>query len=171
MKKVLLLNLSEEVLGVITWVEAVKKIVRGVARKPYGHEDFHEIKMTKNSIFKLPTAIVLMEYKNIPYKNAPLTPENLLRRDDNECQYCGKNLSRSSLTMDHVLPECRGGKRTWKNIVAACKECNNKKDNKTPTEAKMKLRKKPKVPTRLVLLLTISEVKSNKSWDRWCKSA
>jgi len=170
MKKVLLLNLSEEVLGVITWIDAVKKIVRGVARKPYGHTEEYEI-TTSSGVFRLPTAIVLVEYKNIPYKNAPLTPENLLKRDNNECQYCGKKLSRSSLTMDHVFPECRGGKKTWKNIVAACKSCNNKKDNRTPAEANMKLRKKPKVPTRLILLMTISEVENKRSWDRWFKNA
>jgi len=166
MNKVLLLNLSEEVLGVITWMDAVKKMVRGVARKPYGHTEEYEIP-TSSGVFKLPTAIVLIEYVNIPYKKAPLTAENLLKRDSGECQYCGKGLSRSSLTMDHIVPVSRGGKKIWKNIVASCKSCNNKKDNKTLSEANMKLRKKPKVPTRTVLLMTISEVKSKKSWSRW----
>jgi len=168
--KVLLLNLSEEVLGVITWIDAVKKMVRGVARKPYGHTEEYEIQ-TSSGVFKLPTAIVLVEYVNVPYKKASLTAENLLKRDNNECQYCGKGLTRSSLTMDHVFPESRGGKKTWKNIVASCKACNNQKDSKTPAEAKMKLRNRPKVPTRTVLLLTIEEVRSRESWSRWFSDA
>jgi len=166
MKTVLLLNLSEEVLGVISWIEAVKKMCRGVARRPYGHTDEYEIR-TSSGVFKLPTAIVLVQYINIPYKRAPLTSDNLLRRDDYECQYCGKTLSRSSLTMDHVVPACRGGKKSWKNIVCACKKCNNQKDSKTPEEAGMLLKKKPKVPTRSVLLLTISENTKRESWHRW----
>jgi 5-methylcytosine-specific restriction endonuclease McrA len=166
MKKVLLLNLSEEVLGVISWMDAVRKIVRGVARKPYGHEETYEIR-TSAGVFELPTAIVLVEYKHIPYKNAPLTAENLLKRDNNECQYCGKSLSRKTLTMDHVVPESRGGKRTWKNIVASCKTCNNGKDNRTPKEANMALKKEPRVPTRSILVFMVSESKNRKSWHRW----
>lgn len=166
MKTVLLLNLSEEVLGVITWIDAVKKICRGVARRPYGHTDEYEIR-TSAGIFKLPTAIVLIQYVNIPYKKVPLTSENLLKRDNYECQYCEKSLTRTSLTMDHIIPESRGGKKTWSNIVASCKSCNGQKDNKTLKEAGMCLKKKPKVPTRSVLILMISDGKKRESWSRW----
>ncbi len=38
------------------------------------------------------------------------------------------------LTMDHKIPLGRGGTSEKINIVAACKECNNKKKNLLPTE-------------------------------------
>jgi 5-methylcytosine-specific restriction endonuclease McrA len=167
MRKVLLLNLSEEVLGVITWKDAIQKLCRGVARRPYGHTEEYEIQ-TCSGVFRLPTAIVLVQYIHLPYKRVALTAENLLKRDNHECQYCGKKLNRGTVTMDHVFPESRGGKKIWKNIVAACKVCNNSKDNKTPSEAGMKLRNKPEVPSQVYIMLSVEEKHSLvSSWDRW----
>jgi 5-methylcytosine-specific restriction endonuclease McrA len=36
--------------------------------------------------------------------------------------------------MDHIVPIIRGGKSTKRNIVIACKECNNKKKYMLPIE-------------------------------------
>jgi 5-methylcytosine-specific restriction endonuclease McrA len=49
------------------------------------------------------------------------------RRSAGVCHYCGNKFPAASLTMDHVVPIIRGGKSTKGNVVAACKECNNKK--------------------------------------------
>jgi len=49
------------------------------------------------------------------------------RRAAGICHYCGKKFPASALTMDHIVPIIRGGKSTKGNVVAACKECNNKK--------------------------------------------
>jgi 5-methylcytosine-specific restriction endonuclease McrA len=40
------------------------------------------------------------------------------------CVYCG---STHDLTMDHVIPLCRGGAHTPDNIVPACRSCNSRK--------------------------------------------
>jgi 5-methylcytosine-specific restriction endonuclease McrA len=165
-KKVLLLNLSEEVLGIITWTDAVKKIFRNVAQKPYGYNDVYKIPTVKGD-YEIPTAIVLSEYKRIPYRRVALTPENLLKRDGFRCQYCNKLLNRKTMTMDHVFPECRGGKKVWKNIVTACKSCNNIKDKRTPKEANMKLINKPTIPNMMILFTSASERKIRDSWKRW----
>lgn len=50
------------------------------------------------------------------------------------CYYCGKKVGRTSLTMDHIVPLSRGGKSKKGNIVAACKECNNRKKYLLPIE-------------------------------------
>ena len=42
-------------------------------------------------------------------------------------------------TVDHLLPQSRGGTNTWLNTVAACTRCNNLKANRTPPEAGMRL--------------------------------
>lgn len=50
------------------------------------------------------------------------------------CYYCGRQVGRENLTMDHVVPLIRGGKSTKNNLVPACKECNNKKKYLLPME-------------------------------------
>ncbi len=51
-----------------------------------------------------------------------------------ECYYCRRMVGRENLTMDHVVPLIRGGKSRKGNLVAACKECNNKKKYLLPLE-------------------------------------
>ena len=58
--------------------------------------------------------------------------QELLRKG--VCHYCGGNFSPEELTMDHIVPVVRGGKSTRGNVVACCKECNNKKKYLTPVE-------------------------------------
>ena len=50
------------------------------------------------------------------------------------CYYCGKQFKPKELTMDHVVPLSRGGRSTKDNLVASCKECNNKKKTLLPME-------------------------------------
>jgi 5-methylcytosine-specific restriction endonuclease McrA len=50
------------------------------------------------------------------------------------------------LTFDHVLPRSRGGAASWENIVTCCITCNAAKADRTPDEARMKLRRRPRRP-------------------------
>jgi 5-methylcytosine-specific restriction endonuclease McrA len=36
--------------------------------------------------------------------------------------------------MDHIVPIARGGRSTKGNLVAACKDCNNRKKSLLPME-------------------------------------
>jgi 5-methylcytosine-specific restriction endonuclease McrA len=65
-------------------------------------------------------------------------------RDRYTCQYCQQVLNTGDLTLDHVIPRSRGGETTWENLVACCNLCNNKKGNRTPDEAGMKLLRPPR---------------------------
>jgi 5-methylcytosine-specific restriction endonuclease McrA len=51
------------------------------------------------------------------------------------------------LTRDHIIPECKGGKNTWENLVTACSTCNNKKADYDLEKTNLALTKKPSVPT------------------------
>ena len=51
-----------------------------------------------------------------------------------KCEYCGAEVSVKSLTMDHVIPLARGGRSEKNNLVACCKECNNRKRASLPQE-------------------------------------
>jgi hypothetical protein len=66
----------------------------------------------------------------------------ILRRDDHKCQYCGKKAT----TIDHIVPRCQGGQTSWKNCVACCWDCNQKKGGRTPLQAGMVLIKNPVSP-------------------------
>ena len=50
------------------------------------------------------------------------------------CYYCGRLLEPKDLTMDHIIPLARGGRSTKENLVACCKDCNNKKKTLLPIE-------------------------------------
>jgi 5-methylcytosine-specific restriction endonuclease McrA len=75
-----------------------------------------------------------------------LTNRTLFQRDHNVCLYCGHQFSPSHLTRDHVVPVSRGGECVWENCVTACKNCNQRKDDRTPEEANMKLLAVPYTP-------------------------
>ncbi|NET53326.1 MAG: HNH endonuclease [Merismopedia sp. SIO2A8] len=77
------------------------------------------------------------------WKVPPVNRREVLRRDAHTCQYCG---SKKKLTLDHVLPRSRGGTHTWDNVVTACDPCNSFKSDRTPREAGLVLKTKPKAP-------------------------
>lgn len=165
-RKVLLLNASEEIITVISWKRAVVLFVQGMVRKPYNYEEKYEIQ-TGQGVFLLPTALVLVKYVHIPYRNLALNKQNLLKRDNHECQYCGEVLNNSSATIDHVYPVSRGGKHKWKNVVIACMNCNNSKGDRTPEELGMELRRKPYVPSKQLLLVVGCTSGQSVDWKRW----
>lgn len=99
--------------------------------------------------FPWPSIVRLKIYVRMPYRKIMLSRKNILRRDKFRCQYCG---SKDSLTVDHVMPKSRGGKDTWKNLVAACTKCNNRKGNRTPEEANMTLHRKPFRPNHVMFI-------------------
>ena len=76
--------------------------------------------------------------------------ENVYYRDNKECQYCSKKMSRHNFTLDHVIPASQGGKKNWENIVACCHKCNQRKGSRTPEQAGMKLNKKPIKPLMIM---------------------
>jgi hypothetical protein len=41
-----------------------------------------------------------------------------------QCAYCG---SEENLTLDHVVPQCKGGADITRNIVCCCHSCNQSK--------------------------------------------
>jgi len=77
----------------------------------------------------------------------PLNNKTLFRRDGNLCLYCGAQFLSRDLTRDHVRPLSRGGRDIWRNVVTACRRCNNHKGGRTPEQAGLQLIAVPFVPT------------------------
>ena len=99
--------------------------------------------------FPWPSIVRLKAYVRVPYKRIMLTRKNVMRRDGQQCQYCG---CRDRLTIDHVVPKSRGGRDVWENLVAACVPCNNRKGSRTPDEAGLALMRKPFRPSYVMYI-------------------
>ena len=51
---------------------------------------------------------------------------NVKEKWDYKCAYCG---SGKNLTIDHVVPRCKGGTDFTKNVVCCCHSCNQSKSH------------------------------------------
>lgn len=58
----------------------------------------------------------------------------VFRRDDYTCQYCGKTFPRESLSIDHLIPLSQGGIDEIINYVTSCRVCNERKGELTLSE-------------------------------------
>lgn len=146
-RDVLLLNVDYSALETITWQRAIVLIVIGEAES-VGDVEPQELVRSTNVSIPLPRTIRLLRYVHVEYRVVVLdehsgaTFPQILRRDKNRCAYCGEFAS----TVDHIMPQSRGGPNVWGNLIAACFSCNNMKADRTPEEAGMKLLWPPKVP-------------------------
>ena len=146
-QSVLVLNQNYEPIAICNAKKAVILVYLGKAE--IVERLNYEIRAVSYSM-PFPSVVRLQVYIYKPYIQVVLNRKNIIRRDRQICQYCGKkNLP---LTVDHVIPRQFGGKHTWQNLVCACVRCNNKKGNRTPEQANMKLKKKPKKPSHLFFL-------------------
>ena len=50
--------------------------------------------------------------------------QNIKDAWNNECAYCE---SKDDITLDHVIPQCKGGLDTKTNVIACCHSCNQSK--------------------------------------------
>jgi hypothetical protein len=88
----------------------------------------------------------LLEHVKKRWKPPQFRKRVMFNRDNWQCQYCGAAVNSSTATIEHIVPESRGGPKSWLNCVTACTHCNRRKMNRTPDEAGMTLRSVPKVP-------------------------
>ncbi len=61
--------------------------------------------------------------------------KELFERDDYICHYCGEKVTSENVTLDHLIPQHKGGKHTKNNLKTACLICNSIKSGKTYEEA------------------------------------
>jgi 5-methylcytosine-specific restriction endonuclease McrA len=138
---VLVLNATYEPVNVCAVRRAVILILNGVA---LAEEESGGMIHSTSRAMPIPSVIRLLEFRRIPYQVRALSRKNILIRDRHTCQYCGKVLPASELTLDHVIPRSQSGKSTWENLVASCHACNNRKGDRTAEAAGMKLLRQPR---------------------------
>jgi len=110
---------------------------------------------------KKPSIIRVYKYVNQVIQKVPLSRENVYRRDNFECVYCG-DYNRKTLTLDHVVPQSKGGKDTWDNLVTACRKCNSEKSNLTLEEYGKEI-PQPRRPHYLMLMKQVHYIP--KEWE------
>jgi 5-methylcytosine-specific restriction endonuclease McrA len=144
MISVLLLNTTYEPLHVVSLRRAVALVLQEKAhlvevsdrtvRSP-------SLALPEPSVIRLRGRVAVIRRRSLALSRAAI-----LVRDGYTCQYCGLAMPAARLTIDHVLPQSRGGAWAWTNLVAACPACNAAKANRTPQEAGMALLRQPGKP-------------------------
>ena len=114
---------------------------------PHGEQS----KLTLNSIMACEGRVY-----DLARRTPNLTNTSLFRRDQHLCLYCGKSHGERDLTRDHVVPISRGGDDTWRNVVSACRRCNQFKGNKLLHETNMELLALPYTPNHAEYLALIN---------------
>lgn len=112
-------------------------------------------------VMRVPTILISKNFNKMPYKTFRGKPskEALWYRDNGRDQYSGKKLKKDESSIDHVIPQSKGGDHSWSNLVITHKIINSDKGNKTNEEAGLKLIRQPMAPRPIPLSSTIREVK------------
>lgn len=137
--RVLLLNQTYEPLGTVSVARAVVMTFKDtVTVEEY---DGDRVLRSARAKFPVPSVIRRREYINVRRRQEASGTKRIriYIRDKYRCQYCGEKKAPRELTLDHILPRSRGGDNSPVNIVTACVQCNNRKGDRTPAEARMPL--------------------------------
>jgi 5-methylcytosine-specific restriction endonuclease McrA len=137
--RVLLLNQTYEPLGTVSVPRAIVMTFKNTV---FVEEwDGARVLRSAHDEFPVPSVIRRRIYINIRRRReqSGMRRLRIYMRDKFRCQYCGDKKPVPELTLDHILPRSRGGDNSPVNVVTACLQCNNRKRDRTPAEARMPL--------------------------------
>jgi 5-methylcytosine-specific restriction endonuclease McrA len=134
------LNASHQPLAVVPARRAVVLVLKDKA----------EVLASNGQVFRsehismdAPSVLRLRMFVKIPHRShSPLTRRAVFARDGWTCQYCGAPAE----NLDHVVPRSRGGAHAWDNVVAACRRCNSRKENRLIEDVGLRLARRPSAP-------------------------
>lgn len=160
MEKVLVLNASDEPLGITVLSRAANLVLDEKADIVVAASQ--SLRSPSYSML-CPQVIRLRRYVHVPFTRPNGSPSltGLLARDGRRCAYCH---TRPATTIDHVVPRSRGGHHSWENTVGACSRCNARKANRTPHEASMQLSTTPQRPPSGVWL-ALANQNRHPAWE------
>lgn len=101
---------------------------------------------TVRGAIRVPTVIVAVNFAKVPKKRPKLSARAIRERDGNRCQYTGRLLHPDEGSLDHVVPRSRGGRDSWENLVWSAKDVNQRKADRLPQEAGLRLLTVPRAP-------------------------
>ena len=138
----------------VTWAEWITLPIR---------DGDHAVR-TAHSVIRVPTVIVAVNYARVPKKRPKLCARTIRERDGNRCQYTGVLLRPDEGNLDHVVPRSRGGADTWENLVWSAREVNQRKADRLPHEAGLKLLSVPRAPKELPVSAMIRNAHDVAEW-------
>ena len=148
-RRALVLNATFEPLGIVSSRRAVLLVLDTKAELIHATE---RVFRAERVSVPEPSVVRLVRYVKVPYNyRVAVNRRTVFARDGGRCQYCGA----SAENLDHVIPRSKGGPHTWENVVAACRPCNTRKEDRLPHEAGMVLRSTPVAPRHRVQLLAL----------------
>ena len=151
MSRALVLNASFEPLCVVATRRALVLVLDDKAELL---SDTGRAYRSARAAYPEPSVVRLTTYVKVPYRTrVALNRRAIFLRDGHRCQYCGAPAE----NIDHVIPRSRGGRHAWDNVVAACRPCNARKEDRLLTEVTtMRLRREPRAPAgRIWMLLAL----------------
>ena len=146
---------GEDYIRPVTWEEWITLPVR----------DQDEAVHTVRGQIRVPTVIVAVNYAKVPKKHPKLCARAIRERDRNRCQYTGRVLRPDEGSLDHVVPRSRGGRDSWENLVWASKEVNQRKADRLPHEAGLKLLSHPRAPKEMPVSALIRNPGQLEDWN------
>jgi 5-methylcytosine-specific restriction endonuclease McrA len=138
--RALLLNASFDPLCVVPTRRAVVLVLKEKAEiVARNGAELHSEHLTMPA----PAVVRLVHFVRVPFRNrVPLSRRAVFARDQHRCQYC----HRGAENIDHVVPRSKGGAHVWENVVASCRSCNARKEDRLPAECGLKLHRRPQAP-------------------------
>jgi 5-methylcytosine-specific restriction endonuclease McrA len=141
MPRALVLNATNQPLAVVPARRAVVLVLKEKAELVASNG---VVFRSERLVMPAPSVVRLRYFVRIPYRaHAALTRRAVFARDGWVCQYCGLPAE----NVDHVIPRSQGGGHVWDNVVAACRRCNSRKENRLPHEVGLRLARKPFIPS------------------------
>jgi 5-methylcytosine-specific restriction endonuclease McrA len=161
---VLVLNSDYLAMNVASWQRAVELIFAGKAEAI--HNTAKQLRSAGGFAMPLPSIIRMLYFVRRKPKRVALTKKNVLLRDDYLCGYCAHRGDRATMTVDHVVPRAAGGKSVWENLISACTDCNGRKRDRTPEQARMPLLRRPHEP-RFIPFVIIKKNTADEEWHKY----
>lgn len=161
--KALVLNATYEPLCVVSTRRALLLVLKEKAEVLHATDRaFHSERVA----FPVPSVIRLTYFVKVPFRaRAALNRRAVFARDDHRCQYCGATAE----NIDHVVPRSRGGQHVWENVVAACRPCNTRKEDRYLNEVGLTLRRRPVAPKELTwIIVAVGTVHPH--WEQYLQS-
>lgn len=167
MLSTLIVNSNNEPLSIVPATRAVSLLVSGRA---VSLDDSHLVFRSSGHQVAIPYVIKLKD-STIP-RRAPLhkgySARGVFVRDNFTCVYC----KGPATTIDHVVPQSKGGPSTYENCVACCQDCNSKKADRHLDEMGWKISHDTTAPSWYLMALSRSSVgtRQHQAWLKYMHS-
>ncbi len=144
----LVLNAAYQPIKRVSWREAFCMVFTGRAEVVENYAD--RVIRSACAVFPMPSIVRFVRKVTYVWRGGvKFNRKNVYLRAKGRCQYCGTRVPSNEFDFEHIVPKAQGGRTRWENIVVACIGCNQRKGNRTPRQAGMRLRSKPARPKYL----------------------